>query len=609
MHLEPVENGGHDDPVEVPSQFLFVNGDATSKSLSKIEAPKLRPVINRHVQRWSFETRGRKKNPTVERPVKRKAGQKRAPPVPNAASNDSATSNANFDIIRPEAVALDVDEHDSAVGAPKLKACIWSEGNYLDPFASTDAKVDAGVYRMLQYFTFTWRPFTCACDANKQFCIFPRDKHASPAKQHVSANIDEIVQNCLNNKTHMYALLASCSGRMRDVSQNESYNIAKPESYMAKAIQALREHLINTPEVDQEAIRDVFFLFTVEYFSKTFDNADKFLRILRSMVERIGGFDCIDTYDRRLYWCGDIGLALETGGSPILPTLESARIYHPYRSGASSILKMGRALYCYEAVLSPLDEITNDMISCAQSLQCIIAAQLAVDKERMVEHGTDFLHRLLSLTAPEDTRGLKEHREECCRQALMLWTFNVMIWQGEAAARTNQVNPRLARPLVAVRLRQAICHVDNLSSYPWDSHHELLLWMLRLGSCVAGPGDDQSWFEDRFMELAGLLRVQSIENLSDLSRNYLYLETFEKSDLLWLAELFDQRQGLQTESPRRDMRLSSVMASSDDSTPSSDVGSSSMMTSSDHSTPTSDMRILSIMTLSKDTVPYSEKLP
>ena len=203
-------------------------------------------------------------------------------------------------------------------------------------------------------------------------------------------------QNCLKNKTHMYALLASCAGRMRHVSKNELYSTAKPESYLAKAIHALRGHLINTSEVDQEVIRDVFFMYTCEYFSKNLDSAETYLRILRSMVERLGGFSSIDTYDRRLYWCGDIGLALENGCPPILPAFESARIYHTYCSGESSILKMGRALQRYEGcIASPLDEIISDMISCAQSVQCIIAARLTVDKRRLVEHGMDFLHRLL----------------------------------------------------------------------------------------------------------------------------------------------------------------------------------------------------------------------
>ena len=538
MQLEAMGNGG-DDPVAIPDRFLFVNGDATSRSLSKIEAPKLRPVINRHVQRWSFETRGRKKHTSAQHHVKRRLDQKGEdqPVPPPEASNDLAPETAKIDVICPEAFTSKVNDLHLAVDVPQLKACIWSEGNYLDPFSSPDFKVDAGVYRMLQYFTFTWKPFPCSCEADTQFCIFPTEKDASLATKHASANTNEIVQNCLNNKTHMYALLASCAWRMRDVSQNEVNSVlAKPESYMAKALHALREHLVNAPEVDQEVIRDVFFMYTCEYFSQNLDNAETYLRILKSMVERIGGFSCIDTDHRRLYWCGDIGLALETGGMPILPALKNgARVYHPYRSGSSSILKMGKALQPSKPVLSPLDEIISDMISCAQSVQCIIATGLTVNKERMVEHGTDFLHRLLCLKAPEDTCGLEEEREECCRQALLLWTFNVMIWQGEAAARTNQTNPRLARPLIAVRLRQAICHVDNLSNYSWDAHYELLFWMLGLGSCVAGPGDEQQWFVHRFARQAELLQVRSTEQLSDLFRNYLYLERFEKADIVWLA--------------------------------------------------------------------------
>ena len=165
MQLETVENSHSDDPATVPSRFLFVNGDANSKSLSKIETPKLRPVINRHVQRWSFETKGRKKLASVQRPGKRRLGPKMELPVLRAeASDDRALEKAKLDVVRPEALKSNVIEHESAIEEPKLKACIWSEGNYLDPFASTDIHVDAGVYRMLQYFTFTWQPFTCSCE-------------------------------------------------------------------------------------------------------------------------------------------------------------------------------------------------------------------------------------------------------------------------------------------------------------------------------------------------------------------------------------------------------------------------------------------------------------
>jgi hypothetical protein len=591
MQLEAIESGQHDNAVTPPSRFLFVNGDLTSKSLSKIATPTLRPVINRHVQRWSFETKGRKKQASgAQHPVKRRLGQKREQHDPLVETLEGGEPDrAKLNVVRPKALKSSDHEHESAAREPKLNACIRSEGNYLDPFASTNIQVDAGVYRMLQYFTFTWRPFPCSCNFKTHLCMFPCEADPSIPKQPSAASVNEIVQNCLKNKTHMYALLASCAGRMKHISHVEPNSIAKPESYMAKAIHALREHLINTPEVDQEVIRDVFFMYTCEYFAKNLDCAEAYLRILRSMVERLGGFSCIDIYDRRLYWCGDIGLALEGGCPPLLPAFENSRIYHAYRYGDSSILKMGRAFqHRGGCIASPLDEIITDMVSCAQSVQCIISARLKIDKQRMFEHGADFLHRLLSLNEPQDNVSLKEQREECCRQALLLWIFNVLIWTGDATARTNEDNPRLARPLIAARLKRAISRMDYCSSSCWDSYYDLLFWMVGLGSCVVGPGDDRSWFIDRFVRLSRLLRISSLQQVSDLFREYLHLETFEKADLIWLAGLVVQPGDTQKERHQRDMRMSSVMTPDDDSTPSSDMRMSSLMTLSNETTPSSE---------------------
>jgi hypothetical protein len=613
MQLEANENGAGDSPVAAPSRFLFVNGDVNSTSLSKISTPNLRPVINRHVQRWAFETKGRKKQTSVQQPIKRRLGQKREQPAPGAeSSDDGAPNQAKVDIVRrKKSSRSNSSGHDSSVENPKVKACIWSEGNYLDPFASTEIPVNSGVYQMLQYFTFTWKPFTCSCDVDTHLCMFPSEVDAAKTKQLPSANIkniNDIVQKCLNNKMHMYALLASCAGRMNHISRQEIPGISRPESYLAKAIHALREHLIKTPEVDQEVIRDIFFMYTCEYFTSNLDCAERYMRILRSMVERLGGFSCLDTYDRRLYWSGDIGLALETGYPPILPAFDDLRIYHTYRSDQSSALKVGRAFQRYECcTTSPLDEIISDMISCTISIQYILAADLPLDKQRLFEHGADFSHRLMSFDSPQDIGCLTQQLVECCRQALLLWTFNVMIWFGAAAARTTKTNPRLARPLIAARLKRAICRADEISGSSWDSHHELLFWMVGLGSCVAGPGDDETWFEDRFVLVAGLLQIDNIEQMSALSREHFCLEMYEKGDLTRLAELVAEHRALK-ENLRRDVRMSS-MTSSDHSTPVSDMTMPSMMISSDHSTPSSDMRVPSVMTPSTNSIPSSETTP
>lgn len=595
MQLEAIEKGTHHSPVAAPSRFLFVNGDLNSASLSKISTPNLRPVINRHVQRWAFEAKGRKKQTSAQQPIKRRLGQKSKQPAPGSESSDEgAPDKAKVDIVRRKRTSRSNSSgHDSSVQTPKVKACIWSEGNYLDPFSSTGIPVDPGVYQMLQYFTFTWKPFTCSCEVDTHLCMFPSEVEAAKTKQQPSANIksiSDVVQKCLNNKRHMYALLASCSGRMKHVDHQELPSIATPESYLAKAIHALREHLINTPEVDHEIIRDVFFMFTCEFYTRNLDCAEQYLRILRSMVERLGGFSRLDTYDRRLYWCGDIGLALETGCAPILPAFDDSRIYHAYPSRQSSALKVGAAFRRYECcTTSPLDEIISDMISCTISIQYINAAKLPLNKQRLFEHGADFSHRLMSFDSPQNTSDITRQLVECCRQGLLLWAFNVMIWMGSAAARTTKTNPRLARPLIAARLKRAICCADEISSSSWDSHHELLFWMVGLGSCVAGPGDDKLWFDDRFVRVAGLLQIETLEQMSALSQEHFFLEMFEETDLIRLEKLIAEQRGLE-ENQRRDMRMPSMI-------------------SSDCWTPSSDMRVPSVMTPNTNSIPSSETTP
>src|SRR2546423_2892367 len=209
MQLETVDGNHRNNSIPQPSSFLFINGDANSTSFSRIEEKELRPVINRHVQRWAFETKRRKKLTSLAYSGKRLHGQEIELSLPRTeASDDQGLDKAQFDVVRLEVVTSKFGEDDSAVEKPKLKACIRSAGNYLDPFASTDIQVDGGVYRMLQYYTYTWKPFTCSCDVRTQLCMFPSEVEASLANEHVCDNVNEIIRNCLNNKTHMYALLA-----------------------------------------------------------------------------------------------------------------------------------------------------------------------------------------------------------------------------------------------------------------------------------------------------------------------------------------------------------------------------------------------------------------
>src|SRR5271168_2960090 len=122
MQLEAIEKGAHCSSVAAPSRFLFVNGDLNSTSLSKISTPNLRPVINRHVQRWAFETKGRKKQTSAQQPIRRRLGQKSKPSAPGAESSadDRAPDKAKVDIVRPRKTSKsNSSRHDSLAQTPK----------------------------------------------------------------------------------------------------------------------------------------------------------------------------------------------------------------------------------------------------------------------------------------------------------------------------------------------------------------------------------------------------------------------------------------------------------------------------------------------------------
>src|SRR4051794_35448604 len=97
MQLEGIGEGAHHSPVAAPSRFLFVNGDLNSTSLSK----NLRPVINQHVQRWAFETKGRMKRTSAQQLVRRRLGQGSMQLAPDAEwSDDGAPDKAKVDTAR-----------------------------------------------------------------------------------------------------------------------------------------------------------------------------------------------------------------------------------------------------------------------------------------------------------------------------------------------------------------------------------------------------------------------------------------------------------------------------------------------------------------------------
>jgi hypothetical protein len=108
------------------------------------------------------------------------------------------------------------------------------------------------------------------------------------------------------NEMHMYCLLAATTGRMKFVTSERLDRIDRPEQYLAKAILILRRHLEEGATITQQVIVDMFFLATVEIYSRNFEGARAHLRIIKHLVGKLGGLRSLDQPIIDMIWNGDM---------------------------------------------------------------------------------------------------------------------------------------------------------------------------------------------------------------------------------------------------------------------------------------------------------------
>ena len=548
--------------------FLFVNENLESKR----QAFRSRPSIQRHVQRNHAERCRKLRNASLKSKLQKTQEllgwreRHQADPISLVVEEDndaqlwSKTRANDRDSTNHEAyLTLDCSKtrfalHDSP---HELKHASSLPRPYFGSFAFTDVNYDELVHRSIRYFTSRWKPFACKCDVDTPLCIWPGEIDSDHCPEHV-LNVNDIVRNCLHNKMHMYALIATCAGRIRSVEKDIVEHIDCPEKYMVKAISLLRNFLKEYPVIDEQVIIDVYFLSTFEFYLKNYSGAQIYLRIIKSMVESLGGFHCLGEYARRLCWNGDISVALEHPSQPILPQIWTPP---PITTSTTKTMLldgtltssngMGIAFRCHKDFLSPrLLAIVAEICSSVKLLKPAGTAELTLSTQTTFEHGTALLHRLLSLGADTHARhDLQSLKEEICRYALALWVWNVFI-RGAAraavdrsyAASTDVTDARQMRPIIAKQLKQVIFRAcENAHESTVDlREYELRLWIIGVGLSGAEPGPARDWYANFFLLLANALHIRTIEQVSNVFGGYVYLEEFECNNMKRLAELLRQ---------------------------------------------------------------------
>ena len=568
-----------------PSSFLFINKNPSSTSWSINDEPGARPAISRHVNQWHNEQVRNKRRASHQCDAKRTemiVGWLRGysdNPVPlRVATSSKKTSAQRLPATSASETTSDTTEtHITKERNPAHRhQALALPHDDLDSFACAGVRMDAWTHRILQYFIANWN-ISWGCVFEGPLSV-SSGKVDSASQLPVKASSMEVtMQRCFSHEMHMYAALAFGACRMKFVTRDQLQHSHCPERLMAKAIQLLREHLSNPPDgiIDQQVLVDFVFLAIFESQVGAYTGADQnsrsYFYLIKSLVDRLGGFDQVEGYVWRFVWYADLFLALAWRTTPVFafsrrpkpfpryvwaqfeeeislektiavnygvqpretPEEEKANMVRTWMRLKEPCLGqiLGSSFGKHQDIVNfPLRVLIDDLITCAQVVKSFPIAERDKDKQWIFEQAGAIMHRLVSIPTPQGEPTAEQLRSDCMRITLILWDSLVLI--GCAAGSDF---PLTARPIFTNRLMQTISRSEEKDPGCWDEHCDLLFWMVGHGLSIAVQGPVKDWFVTKFLHLAKLLEIRSTDQISTLYGGFLYLDEFERSSVKNLA--------------------------------------------------------------------------
>jgi hypothetical protein len=383
-------------------------------------------------------------------------------------------------------------------------------GNSADPFTYAENPDDVWwSHNAFHYAVNSWLPSI--------FSNLAALDYASSVADSRSSTENRIIRACLENRMHMFSLLAASSGFMKFVVKLQLDRHDTPEYCMGKALQYLRHHLASeTPVLDESLIFDLGSLSTFERYVRNFEGARTHLRMVQHIVQSIGGIEIIDSPIRLICRWWDLLAAAGAGHAPLCtltwdPGPFSSQEMHSLvvpdlarrglAPGGSSLLA-----YC-PAMHVDLASIMTDVVQWFQVDRCNkIGTDLGPDTRRWLKtRSYALMHRMLS--CPDTTGDDTQVRlSESIKQALLA------ILADHENEQRSQASAGPTRDLTGSSWSNFKRQQEALSSFvqadrDWQSRHEeVVLWMACLGAQWTArtlpENEEDSGISEWFVELA-----------------------------------------------------------------------------------------------------------
>ncbi|OCT50947.1 hypothetical protein CLCR_08391 [Cladophialophora carrionii] len=308
--------------------------------------------------------------------------------------------------------------------APSPAAMTQISGNSTDPFSYLEAPDDAWwSHNAFQFAVGSWLPSV--------FQHLEVLDEAMPGSDSCLATIDRIVRGCLENRMHMFSLLAASSGFMKYILRLQLDRHDTPEFCMGKALQHLRHHLAGSNLLPNEClIFDLKALSTFERYVNNFEGARTHLRMVQHLVQSLGGLEAMEPPMRLLCWLWDL---LVAGGAEETPLLTLAwdpgsfpqeRIENEILPdlAQSGIMPSGSGLLEYGPLVhQELNPIIGDTVQWFQVQQYNYIHNFTASSTEQwaTTRSYALVHRLLSITPSPPSDPPQGMLSECIKQIIL----------------------------------------------------------------------------------------------------------------------------------------------------------------------------------------------
>lgn len=580
----------------MPRQFLFVNKDADSSSLTRSTSLE-QSSINSHVQRGRRHRRSGNNVGRSGNRARRAAGSVKAAAEEEAVIVDTPSTSASSESptlegrvpsgpsrgkqlripSRPHSRAQTVPPPGIENGPPKTQkprstsssgsshktqpekgAVVLLNpkqnspqditqviGSSLDPFGQSVVKLDPHVAKLCRYFAESYHP--SVWNAERWGSADGTYTHLPSAKV--------VIQRAMQSEVEMNAMLAAMAARIENVDGIPNQGTNK---YMGNALVAVRRRFSSASK--DQLLLIMFHLYAGEAYRQNYHAAKIHMRAAKAIFASWGGLSQIpDPAIRELFIIGDLHVSAVLLEPPELPCDYDPG---PYWSATPLELQLApeqdlndiapalQGLTADGYLPDDLTTIINEVRECAWVLQ-----YGTLEPSLASKHAVKWLQwRSAAIRCRLLSMSFSDASFEAVRVTLLLWVLITTVLLG-----LRLLGHRLAPKL------QSLLRTARNPYHQWKGRMDIQIWVITIGAMCAGPNsEEESWFVGKLFELGLPENVQLFREmqgpeattasvLRNFQEKFFYYEKIQRPRLERLATLInvDKSSTTQTTDPVR----------------------------------------------------------